>query len=57
MRADRQALGDATVPDLVRLLTTIIRRDRFGEGSIGGAMKRGVITAVLRRIEELRRDQ
>ncbi len=54
---DRRALSDATVPDLVRLLTTIIRSERFGEGAIAGAMEEGVIAAVLRRIEQLRRDQ
>ncbi len=56
LQEDRRALDDATVPDLVRLLTLVIRRDRFVEGSLEEDMQSGLITAVLRRIEQLRRD-
>ena len=56
LQEDRRALDDATVPDFVRLLTLVIRRDRFVEGSLGQDMQSGLITAVLRRIEQLRRD-
>ena len=35
--------------DLQRLLTTIIRSDRFSEGSLAGAFERGHILAIVRR--------
>ena len=47
----------ATVLELARLLTVVIRSDRFGEGALAVALESGLVTAVLRRIEQLRREE
>ena len=39
--------------DLQRLLTTIIRSDRFSDGSLAGAFERGYLQAITRRAAEL----
>ena len=57
LRNDRGALGQATVPDLARVLTMVLRSDPFVEGTLDEAIESGLVTAVLRRIEQLRRDQ
>ena len=53
---DREALERATVPELARLLTVVIRSEKFGEGAVADAIESGLVTAVLRRIEQLRRE-
>jgi hypothetical protein len=35
--------------DLARLVTAIVRGDRFTEGNLAGAMQRGFVTAICRR--------
>ena len=55
LRDDRRALEQATVLELARLLTVVIRSDRFGEGALAVALESRLVTAVLRRIEQLRR--
>ncbi|HKX75834.1 MAG TPA: DUF6508 domain-containing protein [Acidimicrobiia bacterium] len=45
-----EALASAPVTDAVRLLTAVIRAERFGEGNIEGALVSGVIQAALARI-------
>jgi hypothetical protein len=45
----------ATAEDLVRILTAIVRSDRFTEGSIAGAFDSGLLTRVVRRAGELAR--
>jgi hypothetical protein len=47
---DPSRLADAPVEDAVRLLTAIQRSERFGDGSIEGALERGVIQAALARL-------
>ena len=42
-------LADASVEELVRLTTAIVRSDRFTEGSISGAFESGMLLAVARR--------
>ena len=54
LRDDREALEQATVLELARLLTVVIRSERFGEGAVAAAIESGLVTAVLRRIEQLR---
>ena len=46
-------IEEATPDDLVRILTAIIRSDRFTEGSIAGAFESGLLTRVIRRAEAL----
>ncbi len=57
LRNDRGALGQATAPDLARLLTVVIRGDRFVEGALAEAIGAGLVTAVLRRVEQLRGEE
>ncbi len=54
LRDDREAIAQATVLELARLLTVVIRSERFGEGAVAAAIESGLVTAVLRRIEQLR---
>ena len=46
---DPTLVSRANVDDLTRLLTTIVRGDRFSEGEIAGAYEAGMLTAIARR--------
>ena len=50
---DPSRIADASAEDLARLLTTIIRGDRFSEGQVLGAYERGTLTAIARRARTL----
>jgi len=39
--------------DLARLVTAIVRGDRFCEGNVAGAIERGFVTAICRRAAAL----
>jgi hypothetical protein len=54
--ADPAAVADASAADLVRLLTTFIRSERFGEGTLESAFERGMLTALARRAAVLARE-
>ena len=54
LRDDREALEQATVLELARLLTVVIRSEKFDEGALAVALESGLVTAVLRRIQQLR---
>ncbi|MYD65332.1 MAG: hypothetical protein F4X26_05025 [Chloroflexi bacterium] len=56
LQDDRGVLEQATVLDVARLLTVVIRADRFVEGTLAEALESGLVTAALRRIEQLRRE-
>ena len=47
------AIEGATPEDLARLLTTIIRSERFGDGQLEGAFRSGLLTAIVRRAAAL----
>lgn len=49
-------VATASAEDLPRLVTAIVRSERFGEGSIAGAYESGLLTAIARRAAELARD-
>lgn len=51
--ADPAAIGKATEDELAKLLTTLIRQDRFAEGGLAAAFESGMLTAILRRANEL----
>ena len=53
MKNDRDAVARADRVQLGRLLTAIIRSDRFSEGSIAGAFESGLLTAICRRCAAL----
>ena len=46
-------VANASLEELVRLTTAIVRSDRFSEGSIAGAFESGLILAVARRAATL----
>lgn len=49
LRDDAQTLAAATPEQLARLLTAVIRRDRFVEGGLGSVYDSGLLTAITRR--------
>jgi len=51
---DDPAIEQATVEQLQKLLTTVIRQDRFVTGALAEAFETGLLTAILRRVEQLR---
>ena len=48
------AIPEATAEQLQKLLTTVIRQDRFVTGALAGAFESGLLTAIVRRAEQLR---
>ena len=54
LRDDPTAIPEATVEQLQKLLTTVIRQDRFVTGALAGAFESGLLTAVIRRVDQLR---
>jgi hypothetical protein len=53
LRDRPEALESATPDQLARLLTAIIRSDRFVEGSIAGAFESGLLARIARRAAAL----
>ena len=53
LRDDPAALEEATPEQLGRLLTVLIRQERFVEGALGSAFKSGLLTGIVRRIAVL----
>ena len=51
--ASAEAIGTAPSADLARLVTAIIRGDRFSEGNIAGAFESGILAAISRRAAAL----
>ncbi len=52
--ADPEALQQADLLTLRRLLTTHLRNDRFVEGHLASMMENAHITAILRRMSDIR---
>jgi hypothetical protein len=53
LRDDPATVAGATSDDLARLLTAIVRSDRFVEGSISGAFESGLLARIARRAAAL----
>ncbi|MDQ3126943.1 MAG: DUF6508 domain-containing protein, partial [Chloroflexota bacterium] len=49
LRDQADALDAATADQLAKLLTAIVRSDRFVEGSIEGAFRSGLLARIARR--------
>jgi hypothetical protein len=47
------AVANASADDLGRLLTTYVRSERFGDGTLEAAYMSGMLTAIVRRAAEL----
>ncbi|MCY4528023.1 MAG: DUF6508 domain-containing protein [Chloroflexi bacterium] len=56
LRDDPSALESATFEQLSRLLTVVIRQDRFVEGALGGAFESELLSGILRRATVLAKD-
>lgn len=53
-QAHPDALARADLLTLCKLLTTHVRADRFNEGHLATVLESGHITAILRRLKEIR---
>ena len=53
LRDDPTGVGDATPDQLAKLLTAIVRSDRFVEGSLAGAFESGLLARIARRAAAL----
>ena len=53
LSADPVAIERASSADLARLVTAIVRGDRFSEGNLAGAIERGFVAAICRRAAAL----
>ncbi len=51
--SDPGRVATAAAEDLQRLLTAIIRGDRFSEGNVAGAFRTGVLLAIAQRAEAI----
>jgi hypothetical protein len=50
---DPAAIADASHGDLIYLVTTILRGERFSDGEIAGAYERGTLLAIAQRAQVL----
>ncbi len=53
LHRDRDLLAAADGKQISKLLTAIVRNDRFGEGSLAEAYESGLLTAILGRVTVL----
>lgn len=53
LRTDREALAQAAPDQLAKLLTMLIREDRFNEGALAHSLESGLIAAIARRAKVL----
>ena len=51
------AVRDAPIADIPRLITAIIRSERFSEGSIEGAVTSGLVAAIVERLRRWRESE
>ncbi len=50
---DRPTLAAATPGQLKKLVTAVVREDRFNEGALGGSFESGLMAAIARRAAAL----
>ena len=53
LATDRAALGTATCDQLAKLLTAVVRQDRFYDGALEDAFESGLLRAIAERAEVL----
>jgi hypothetical protein len=51
-----EAIGSASLEELRRVITVVVRGDRFTEGNVAAAHERGFLVAIARRAGELADD-
>ena len=49
MRDDPEVLARAAVDELAKLITVLVRQERFSEGSLMGAFGGGLVLGIVRR--------
>ena len=49
LRDDPEVLATATVDQLAKLITVLVRQERFSEGSLMGAFEGGLVLGIVRR--------
>ena len=55
--SDPSAIANASHDDVIYLLTTVIRGERFSDGEIAGAYERGTLLAIAKRAQALLDEQ
>jgi hypothetical protein len=55
-RSDPATLAEADLLTIRKLLTAHVRADRFVEGNLASIFKEGHLTAILRRLKDIRRE-
>jgi hypothetical protein len=53
LASDRKALSEANEDQLAKLLTAIVRQDRFVEGALSSAFEAGLLLAITQRAQVL----
>ena len=56
LMSDRSEVEAASTEQLTRLVTALVRQDRFAEGALAAAYESGMLAAIARRAEELAAD-
>jgi hypothetical protein len=56
LRDHPEALASATPDQLAKLITVVVRQERFYEGSLAGAFEDGLVLAIVRRAGVLARE-
>ncbi|MGV2417825.1 MAG UNVERIFIED_CONTAM: DUF6508 domain-containing protein [Paenibacillus polymyxa] len=57
LRDDPSALSEATEDQVSKVLTIVVRQERFCDGSLSLAHESGFLTGILRRLEQLSSEQ
>ena len=57
LRTDSEALNRATPEQLSRLLTSLIRGERFCDGTLNEAFESGLLAGILRRASALAKSE
>jgi hypothetical protein len=52
---DPTAIADATPEQLARVLTALVRQERFSEGTLSAALDSGILVAIVSRAQTLNR--
>jgi len=50
---EKERIGFLDLLTIQKLITAIVRAERFGDGSLASAINRGVIGAILRRLDQI----
>jgi hypothetical protein len=53
LASEPEAMERATVERLGRVLTVLVRQERFGDGALAGALSSGLVVRLLRRAAQL----